>query len=326
MAIVMGVDGGGSKTYAVIVNEQGVKLGAAVAGSGNYQRIGIESAITNIRLAIDSALESAMLTREQIDFVQYGLAGADRAKDFSILLPALATIPFSKWDLVCDTMIGLRTGSMKNTGVVLICGSGTNAAGRSRDGQMVQVGGFGELFGDRAGGEYLSAATFKAAVRSIEGRERASRLTDTVAAFFGHDTLDIVIESLLDEDIASVPEELTVVLHETAAEGDELAIQLLREAGQELGLSANSVIRRLGDFGAERIPIVLIGSVIQKGRSPHLLNGLQKTLESENINHVLIIPEMAPVYGAVLLALDHEKVLSTESLESIFVQYGGYQE
>lgn len=326
MAIVMGVDGGGSKTYAVIVNDQGIKLGAGVAGCGNHQRIGVDAALGHIKQAIDLALEKAGLRMDQIDFVQYGLAGADRAIDFSLLLPALSTIPFKSWDVVCDTIIGLRTGSRSHAGVVLVCGSGTNAAGRSSQGEIVQVGGFGELFGDRAGGEYLAAAAFQAAVRSWEGREAGSKLTDYVAAYFGDDHLGTTIERLLDEDISNVPEALTIVLHEAAADGDALAIGLLKDTGRELGLAANAVIRKLGGNQSKPIPIVLIGSVLQKGRSPHLMNELQAMLRSENYDDWLVIPEMAPVYGAVLLALERAGIHGTESLEPIFVQYGGYQE
>src|SRR5665647_948556 len=146
MRYIMGVDGGGSKTYAVIVEETANKVGSGVSGSSNHQVIGVEQAFMHIKEAIDQALEAAGLVYKDITFIQYGLAGLDREMDYALMRPVLNSLPFSNWDMVGDTMEGLRTGSYKNAGVVLLCGSGTNAAGRNDAGQVIQVGGVGYLY------------------------------------------------------------------------------------------------------------------------------------------------------------------------------------
>lgn len=325
MRYILGVDGGGSKTYAVVVDEHGNNLGAGIAGSGNHQGRGIEIALCNIKDAIEKALSEANLTPEDMTFASFGLAGADREKDFSILRPALATLPFQNWDVVCDTLEGLRTGSENNVGVVLVCGSGTNAMGRNLEGAMVQTGGFGWLFGDDAGGSWMSQQTFRAAIRSWELRDPPSILQQLVAQHLGFPDMEAVFNHWLDEDLWRVPGDLTVVLHEAEKQGDELAIRLLEHAGHELGLAANSVIRRLGGFGrlGISIPIVLVGSVVQKGRSPHLIEALRETVRAENENFEIVIPEMEPVYGAVLLGMDHLGIHASEDIAHKFIAYGG---
>ena len=235
MAYIMGVDGGNSKTFAVIADEEGRLVGRGLAGCGNHQVPGIDVAIGNIRKSAMMALEQAGLREADIDYVQYGLAGADREKDFRILRPGLATLPFSNWDVVCDTFEGLRAGTPDNVGVVLICGSGTNAAGRNREGATVQTGGFGHLFGDRTGGGDMAKETFSHAVRSWDLREAPSILPDKVAKHLGFADMGQAFDHFLDQDIQEVPRDLTLVLHEAGDEGDELAIRLLRRAGEELG-------------------------------------------------------------------------------------------
>ncbi|WP_274650995.1 N-acetylglucosamine kinase [Paenibacillus humicola] len=325
MTYIMGIDGGGSKTFSVVTDENGRLLGRGVSGRGNHQGPGIETALANIRSAAEMALKQAGLGYEDIAFVQYGLAGADREKDFNILRPAIATLPFKRSDIVCDTFEGLRAGSPDNIGVVLVCGSGTNAAGRGRSGLTVQTGGMGGLFGDRTGGGELAYQAFSYAVRSWDLREPPSILQDKVARYFGFADMEEVYNHFLDYDINSVPRDLAIVLHEAADEGDELAIRLLREAGSELGLGANSVIRRLGGFNGETIPIVLVGSVVQEGRNPHLLAALRETIAKENDRFELVIPQMAPVFGAVLLAMDHLQLPVTEAMIEQFNAYGGYK-
>lgn len=322
MRYLMGVDGGGSKTYTVLTDEYGNKVGEGLSGRGNHQVEGIEAALMNIKESIDKALASAGLEYKDISFTQFGLAGADREKDFAILRPALNTLPLESWDLVCDTFEGLRIGNENNIGVVLVCGSGTNAAGRNEEGKVVQTGGFGYFYGDAAGGKHLAKETFRSAIRSWEFREIPSLLTDKVPSFFGFQTMEQLFHDFLDRDIYDVPGELTLVLHEAADEGDLLAIQILSNTGKELGIAANSVIKRLGGFESDIIPIVLVGSVFQKARNQHLLQSLKTTIESENPNISFIISEIEPVYGSILLAMDH---LGMKTCEEIYQKFRAYR-
>ncbi|GGD95898.1 N-acetylglucosamine kinase [Paenibacillus nasutitermitis] len=323
MAVIIGVDGGGSKTHAVAVDEEGRLLGVGLSGAGNHQSVGLQTALHHIQDSIGKALAVAGLTTEDIDFVQFGLAGADRDKDFGLLRPALATLPFRQWDLVCDTMEGLRIGSPDNTGVVLVCGTGTNAAGRNAGGATVQTGGFGYLYGDAAGGSDMAESTFRAAVRSWELRDIPSMLTESVPHYLGYRSMEEMWNDYLDRDIYEVSRDLTLVLHQTADEGDELASSLLRQTGRELALSAISVIRRLG-MEDQTVPVVLIGSVLQKGRNRHLLAELSATLTRANMSYELNIPEMEPVYGSVMLAMDRMNMPVSAEMAHKFIGYGGY--
>lgn len=322
---VMGVDGGGSKTHAVIVDANGVRRGSGVAGSANHQMTGAEAAAGHIRTAAEAALREAGLGYEDIAFAQYGLAGLDREQDYEIMHPVLDRLPFSRWAMECDTLEGLRTGSPRNVGVVLICGSGTNAAGRDLSGRAVQVGGIGYLYGDSAGANYMATQMFRAAVRSWQGRERPSVLPDKLLRYFDYPDMDSLINDFLDRQIYQIREgRMTVSLHEAADEGDALAISLLQKTGRELGISGKAVIRQLGSFGEGPVPVVLIGSVLQKGRSPYLLEALRKEIQSEQLEVEIIIPDMAPVYGAVLLALDQIHITLTPAITHTFSKYGGY--
>lgn len=331
MTYIMGVDGGNSKTYTVITDLTGKKVGTGIAGCGNHQ-VNLGLAIKNIGLSIEQALKHANLRSEDIEFVQYGLAGADRETDFRILREALETFPFKKWDVVCDTLEGLRTGSLDNVGVVLVCGSGTNAAGRNLDGQMVQTGGFGYMYGDGigVGGHSLAVEAFRAAIRSWELRESPTLLTKLVPEAMGYPTVEAMFNGSLDQGLARVPASLSIVLHQAAEKGDAVSIKILENCGKELGIACLSIIRRLGLGSAVEekpmIPVVLVGSVIQKGRSPYLLGTLRQVIEEAGYRPHFVIPSMAPVYGALLIGMDQLGIQPTESLMTQFSEYGGYQD
>jgi len=321
MTYVMGVDGGGSKTHAVITDAKGHVLGVGRSSGCNHQTLGIDSAMRNLKAAVEETLSAARLSCEDLDFVHYALAGADREADFRLLREAIEReLPsIRRWEITSDAMAGLRSGTTDNTGVVLINGSGTNAVGRSKDGRIVQVGGFGYLYGDYAGGEQIAIETFRYAVRSWEQREIPSILTRKVPEFLGYSSMEQMVGDYLDRQVASVPGELTIVLHAAAEEGDELSIRLLKLVGRELGLAASSVIKRMGSFAIDHaIPIVLAGSIFQKGRSSWLLSELKQTVQSEHPDTEFVIPEMEPVYGAVLLAMDGAGIATGGNMLDIF--------
>ncbi|KPV43938.1 N-acetylglucosamine kinase [Alicyclobacillus ferrooxydans] len=322
MSYFLGVDGGGSKTLAVITDEKGHVLGIGRSEGSNYQSIGIDKATQHIGNAIDCALYDANLIADDITHAVYGLAGADRPKDLAIVLPACRKLPIQSWRVVCDTMIGLRSGSPSFTGIVLVCGSGTNAAGRNKYGDEVQTGGFGYLYGDWAGGGDLARAAFRTAIRSFEGREEYSLLVKLVPEFLGYTDVEHMLNDYLDKEYTNVPRELAIVVHQAANRGDTLSCKILARMGYELGLSAKSVAMRLCDLD-EPLDVVLVGSVIQRGRHPLLIGGIEQVLNDSGFEFRLCIPDIPPVCGAVLLAFDdHGIAIQTSTYDHWAAEFG----
>src|ERR671926_137105 len=60
MNVFLGVDGGASKTAALVIDESGKSLGTGVAGPSNHLRVGIETAARNIERAVNKALTGAI--------------------------------------------------------------------------------------------------------------------------------------------------------------------------------------------------------------------------------------------------------------------------
>jgi N-acetylglucosamine kinase-like BadF-type ATPase len=322
MRYIMGIDGGGTKTLCVIVDENGRFISGGKSLGSNHQTVGIDTALERIQSSINEALMKAGLDAKDISFCQYGLAGADRDIDFSILRPALAALPFSRWDLVCDTYEGLRAGTEDNVGVVLICGTGTNAVGRNLAGETVQVGGIGGyLYGDAAGGSFLAQEAFRAAVRSWEGRIEDSILPQVISDYFQQPSFEVLLNDFLDRNVTNVPNDLAIVLHQTAEKGDAVSIRILQECGKELGLAARAVVRRIGHF-PEKIPVVAVGSIFQKGKSEHLLASLKECMTAEFPGMYITVPKLEPVFGSVLLGMDALGITVTPEMYDLFKEVG----
>jgi N-acetylglucosamine kinase-like BadF-type ATPase len=297
----LGVDGGGSKTFALIIDEQGHIVGKGDRGNGNHQN-GYEEARTNIRGAVESALTMAGLKREAIAFAYFGLAGADRETDYDILRPMIAELGFPRHDINCDTMIALRAGTYRPYGVVLICGTGTNSAGVSPDGQFYQCGGFSYPYGDFGGGGSLCIEAFRSVIRAWDGRERPTLLTELVLKDLGYEDVQRMYDDYLDQNKLP-PLRLAKLLFQAAAQGDDVAIDILRKQGEELGKSAQAVIKRLGMEG-EAFDVVLAGSIVTRGDGNFVKAYVEQAVRGIAPRASLAKLQVEPVVGAVWLAVE----------------------
>src|SRR6185295_10692025 len=85
MKYVLGIDGGGTKTYATIISTSGQLLGAGVAGPSNYHDVGVEATKANIGKAIGIASKLAGLTAPKFEAAFIGLASVSSAKDRAVI-------------------------------------------------------------------------------------------------------------------------------------------------------------------------------------------------------------------------------------------------
>ncbi|WP_053371922.1 N-acetylglucosamine kinase [Paenibacillus sp. FJAT-27812] len=301
MNYYLGVDGGGSKTLAVVSDAAGTILGRGVSGCGNHQ-LGVELASRNIREAVTMALLEAKIEQSEIAFAMFGLAGADREADFLILRPMIAKLGFDNHAIVCDTVIGLRAGTRQKDGVVIICGSGTNCYGMNKQGDVMQCGGFGYAFGDFGGGSDLAVEVFRSVIRSWEGREAETLLTQAALRMLQFASVEQMYSRYLDEGLR-VPYHLAKILFEVAGE-DEVARGILRRQGTELGLAASAVIRKLG-MQNDRFDLVMVGSILTRGDSQYVTPYIEKEIREAAPACTLRMLAMEPVAGAVLLAMEY---------------------
>lgn len=309
--LFLGVDAGGSKTHALLVDETGRVLGKGRGGNGNHQTAFAEARVS-IDQACAEALQMAGVGKEGVGFAYFGLAGADREPDYAILRPMIASLGFARHAIACDTMIGMRAGTSRSYGAVIISGTGFNAAARNPLGEELQYGGFGYLFGDGgASGSDLAVQAFRCAIRGWEGRERPTLLSELVPKTLGYASVQEMYDDALDNG-ARPPGTLAKAVFEAAGRGDEVSIRILRDAGKELAVSVNALIKRLG---MERLDfdVVLAGSVLTKGASPHMLDAVKETVANAAPMASIVPLNADPVVGAVMSAMDQAGVPVSEA-------------
>ncbi|MBB3110742.1 N-acetylglucosamine kinase-like BadF-type ATPase [Paenibacillus phyllosphaerae] len=301
MNYYLGVDAGGSKTYTLIADETGRIVGKGASGNGNHQT-GYEEAKRNITASVEEALAAANVKREQITFACFGLAGADREIDYRILRPLIAGLGFPHYEITGDTMIAMRAGTDRPYGVVLICGTGTNSAGKNPQGTFYQCGGFSYLFGDFAGGGTLAREAFRSVIRAWDGREQPTKLTGLLLERLGYQTVQAMFDDYLDHEKA-VPIDVARLVFQAAQDVDAVAERLLRIQGEELGVAARAVIDRLGMSG-EAFDVVLAGSIVTRGQGSFVLDPIEAAVKAAAPAARIVRLQTEPVIGALWLAFE----------------------
>ncbi|MHA0855662.1 N-acetylglucosamine kinase [Paenibacillus sp. CMAA1364] len=302
MSYYLGVDGGGTKTYALLTDEYGNVLGKGKSGNGNHQ-MNVMVAENSIEEATRMAMLEAGIELSDISHAYFGLAGADREADYMILHPLIRNIGFTKYTINCDTMIGLRAGTNKPFGISIICGTGTNAAGRNSHGVEYQCGGFSYMYGDFGGGGSLNIEVFRSVIRAWDGREQPTLLTQLLLQHLGYETVEEMFNDYQDHHKRDVPVDVSRLLFEAAAQEDAVALEILNHQGVELGKSAVAIVRKLS-MSSDIFDVVLVGSLLTRGDRGWIRGPIESALRTVAPQASVVTLTTEPVVGALWSAME----------------------
>ncbi len=297
---LLGVDGGGSKTTALVARPDGAILGRGGAGPSNYQQVGPQAAFAALEAAASTAFGDARLAAVIPAVVCLGLAGAAREEDRALVRAwAERRFPGAALLLKTDGDLVLTAGTPEGWGVALICGTGSIVIGADREGRRARVGGWGPILGDEGSGYAIGRAALQATMRAYDGRGEPTVLLERV---LGHWNLAeppslvrrVYREEVTPADIAG----LAPLVNRAAEEGDAVAAAILGQAGTELALAVSAAAKAL-HFDA-LVPCALAGGLIlnSTGLRAAFLDAAQRA----GLRLDPVTPVTVPALGAIRLA------------------------
>lgn len=304
MNYVLGVDGGASKTFCLVAREDGHILGFGRGGPSNHQEFGLEAAMAQIAHSVGEAFAQAKVSHREVRLGMFCLAGADLPEDYAMLSQAVEDLGVCQKVVVKnDTMAALRSGLSRPWGVVVICGTGTNAAGRAPDGGEIILPALGPISGDWGGGAEIGQEIIRRIMRAWDGRGKPTVLLHMVLDSLGVSSPERLLQMLYRNQIEQHQIlGLAPLLFEAAYAGDEVACQLVKEVGMEMGISARTIIRRLS-LEDNDVEVVLGGSIF-KAKGPLLIDTIKQVIHEIAPRASIVLPKFEPVVGALFLALE----------------------
>ncbi|MGI9036353.1 MAG: N-acetylglucosamine kinase [Pyrinomonadaceae bacterium] len=264
--LFLGVDGGGTKTQVVLIDEAREFVCEGVDGASNPLRVGIQQAVANILTAINFACDTGEISRGDIVSATLGLAGVRREDLRQRIKEAfIKNFHLKSVEVITDADIALYGATLGKAGLVVIAGTGSICIGQNAQGARTTAGGWGPLAGDEGGGAGISRRALQAIAKASDGRSSQTKLSEVALEYFRAARLEDLAVAIYAPQIdnAKIAGFAQFVI-ETAIEGDEAAIKVLAEAGKELALAAIAVIKRL-KLERKKFPIAKVGSIFQAG-------------------------------------------------------------
>jgi len=196
---------------------------------------------------------------------------------------------------------GLVAGAEEGWGVVVVSGTGSNCRGWDREHKREgRVTGHGVLMGEGAGGTELMHRCMQIIGYSWTKRLPKTALADAIIAYVGAKDLEYLLRCYTTYEY-KIGAEAARIVFRVAEEGDEVACDLLRWAGTELGEMANAVIRQL-EFENLAFDVVMTGSMFDGGTM--LIEPMRETIHKLAAKARLVRLRVPPVIGAVMLGME----------------------
>jgi len=260
MNVVLGIDGGGTRTRASIVADERV-LAHGESGSIKRLRVGAEAAEANLRTLLKEVYAKAGV--KGVRAASVGVASASMPGVKEWITVVLQNFGAERTEVVGDEVIALDAAFHGGPGILQIAGTGSNTVGRAPDGTRESAGGWSSRLGDEGSGYWIGVNSIRWALHAYD-REEPTQILDKVGEIWGTPNLKALInlgDSTPGPDFAA----LAPVINALAEAGDTVARAVLAQAAADLMefvLLVRAKLRRKHGIAGE-VPVAWTGGVIE---------------------------------------------------------------
>ena len=306
---IIGMDGGGTKTHAIIADLNGSIRAEHIGGPSNFQIIGVEKAAKTIYDLVKDCCESAECSVDQVHAVVLGLTGAGRIADQERMAKGVLRYARSKKTKLknviveSDARIALEGAFKGKPGIILIAGTGSIAFGKDAKDRVHRVGGWGRIIGDEGSGYFIGRLGLTAVAQHLDGRGEKTILAKMAAKKFGLTDQTAIINAVYKNgfDVAS----LAPLVLDAAKKKDVVSRMIVEYAAIQLSEHIEVMAKKISGSSrstiGSKVHLSLIGGLIANDT---ILRQLVTRYVQVNIPQIEVISPMStPAYGAMVLGL-----------------------
>ncbi|QDX95281.1 N-acetylglucosamine kinase [Brevibacillus laterosporus] len=313
---LLAVDGGGTKSLAMILDQNQHVLGTGRAGSCNYHGNGVEAATHELKKAINGAMTEALTSQSQnpfdtqsplqVDCAVFGIAGLDTSYDRAIILKLVNQVLFdlniqiNQIVVENDCVAALMGATNGRPGILAIAGTGSIVCGVGTNGKSSRAGGWGHRVGDEGSGYWIGNQALTAIFRSSDGRANSTLLTDEVLAYLQMDDVEQLFHWVYNEKTYSVDKvgELSRLVSSAAQKGDQTAHSILEKAADELFEGIKMIMGQL-NLHDQACPVILQGGVLK--HEPFVRQRLIQLISQYAPKAMVDDSEQDPIKGVIAM-------------------------
>jgi len=248
--LFLGVEGGATRTTGVLAGQDMRVAARRVAGPTNVHAVGEAEARAAVAEIVDGLLAQAGIGWDNTVASALCIAGVRSPADQAVWRRIVQAVGVRGPVLVThDAAAGLAAGSPDQTGVLVVCGTGSLVYGRRADGREHFVGGRGPVLGDEGSGFDIGQRGLRAAIRSADGRGEPTILHRLIRERLGLGCPDELVAWVSPFDKGRIAGVAPIVF-EAASAGDEVADAIIQAAIDELARCVGIVARELWPPGS----------------------------------------------------------------------------
>ncbi len=301
---VIGIDGGGTKTSALLVGMDGTVLAEFTGGPANLQTVGVQQSARVIFDLITDCCKQDESIAESLQSIVIGVAGGGRPADKAELVDHLLTLgqkkkfPLKSIVVETDVRVALEAAFAGKPGIVVVAGTGSIALYRTEDGQMLRSGGWGNVLGDEGGGYSLAKDGINMVLRQSDGRCEKTLLTKKAFEYFNVATAEELIPKIYRDhaDIAGFAPKVI----EAVVERDRVAHNVMIKNANELVELVRVLTMKVRP--KNKLPVALMGGLLES-------ETVYSKMVKEKIigalpNVVVQKPKFPAAFGAAIIGLN----------------------
>jgi glucosamine kinase len=247
--LFLGIDGGGSKCKAILMNEKDEVIGSGISGPGNPLH-GFEQATRSIIESAKLAMKDAGLAHINLNELNagVGLAGVNLPVLFKQM--QMWQHPFKQIFLATDLLIACLGAHQGKDGAVVISGTGSCGFSYINDEEFM-LGAHGFPHGDKGSGAWFGLEAVKQVLLSIDGIIEPSILNKMLLTRLDCKNDTELVEAVAGK-AATYYAQLAYLVFDAAKQGDKVALGIVNEGADYI----NNIIRMLRKKNPPRISII----------------------------------------------------------------------
>lgn len=293
--LFLGVDAGGTKTHAALMDASGRLLALGVASTGNWERVGIAGTVDALSRAIDEALAKCGRSRGEVTSATFALAGIDWDSDAAAMQQVLDGFGLGCTPVVMNDAIAvLLAGTDDGVGCASVAGTGGKTVARDATTTLATLG---MSLGEGGGAGQIAAETLAALAEAYHGQRPKTALTAAALELAGM-TSEAAFFEAIARDGQQLPESFAPTVFALANAGDAAAIDIVIRVAQQHARDVVGLVNRL-DFQGRNVQLVCAGGLHTAGSLAfsrafeHGLAGSRWPLE-------IVVLDVVPVVGALV--------------------------
>lgn len=299
MPYFLAVDAGGSKTEFLLADME-QEIGRVITGS--MKRLNATDAEATVQLedALTRLSTQTGIPMSQIDRTCIGTSGNTVPLVVDWLRENFSRRVSGELLILGDVEIALDAAFPGERGVLVLAGTGSNVAGRGRDGKIITAGGWGPMLADQCAGFWIGLEGLRRGFLALD-EGRPSNLLERARKLWELPTISSLIEFGNSEPRPLFSEFAPLVV-QCADEGDEVARDILERGAADLAYLAQLVIDRILKRESNELPlppIATAGSIL--GKVHRVRDSVTRRL-SERYPRIQFVHPADPVVGALYRA------------------------